>query len=98
MPHTSIAPLRRVGEPEQQPEHRGLAGAVGADQADAAARERHRQPVEGDDARIALGQALDAQEGTGFHDAVESARPRPRCCVKLLRRSGHPRSRNREGG
>ena len=62
------AALRRVGEPEQQPEHRGLAGAVGADQADEATRERHRQPVEGDDSWVALGQALDAQEGTGFHD------------------------------
>ena len=40
MPHTSIAALGRVGQPEQQPEHRRLAGAVGADEADRRAARR----------------------------------------------------------
>ena len=90
-------PLRRVGEPEQQPEHRGLAGAVGADQADAPARERHRQPVEGDDRWIALGQALDAKEGTGFHDPPSLPGLTPDAASTCHRRSGHSPSRYREG-
>ena len=57
--------LRRVGQAEQQAEHRRLAGPVGADQPDAPARHLERQAVERGHAGVALGEAVEAEEG--FH-------------------------------
>ena len=52
------AALGRVGEAEQQTERRRLAGAVGTDEADAAARHLDREVVECRHSRIALGEAI----------------------------------------
>ena len=45
-PHTSTASVGRADEAEQQPEQRGLARAVGPDEPDRPAGDRHGQPVE----------------------------------------------------
>ena len=66
------APCARMGEAEQQPERRRLAGAVRSDETDPAPRQVDREVVEGDDARVALGHAVDAEEG-GFHDPLSLA-------------------------
>ena len=62
----------RVGEPEQEAEGRRLARAVGADETDAPARHLDAQVVERGRARIALGQSVEAEEGSRFHDGRES--------------------------
>ncbi len=64
--------LGRFGDPEQQAEHRRLAGAVRADQTDEPARQRDREVVEGCHTRVLLGETFETEEGTGFHDSVES--------------------------
>ena len=56
-----------MGQAEQQPEHRRLAGAVGADQTDPAARHVEREIVERGHARVALGEARDSEKGSGIH-------------------------------
>ena len=60
--------LRRAGgrleEPEQELEHRALAGAVGADEADDPGLELEGQGVErGDAVAVALGQSVEGDEG-----------------------------------
>ena len=51
-----------MSQTEQEAEQRGLARSVGADEADAAARDVNREVVEGRDRRIALGQSVDVEQ------------------------------------
>ncbi len=55
--------LRRPGQAEEDAEQRGLAGAVGTDDADRPVRHHARQRVERGDRAVPLGEPLDAQEG-----------------------------------
>ena len=75
------APFGRVGEAEQQPERRRLARAVRADEADAPARHLDRQVVEREGARIALGEAIDAEKRSSFHGfaSLSGASVEPLC-------------------
>ena len=68
------AALGRVREAEQEAERRGLARAVRADEADATARHLERQVVERGRARVALGQSVEAEEGSGVHEATSLSR------------------------
>ena len=68
------ATLRRVGETEQEAEHRRLARAVGADEADPPARHLDAQVVEGGHTRIALGQAVQAKECSCVHHGHDFVR------------------------
>ena len=63
-------PCGRVGEAEQQPEHRRLAGTVGADEADAAPRHLDGEVVERGGAGIALRDVIDANQAPGIHDVT----------------------------
>ena len=89
MPQTSMRPFGRVGEAEQQPEHRRLAGAVRADETDAPAGHLDRQIVERECARIALREAIDTKEGTSCHGfaSLSGASAKPLCAL-WWRRSG----------
>ena len=64
------AAVGRVRESEQDPERRGLAGTVRADETDPTARHLDVEVVERGDVAVALGEPVDAEEGCICHDDV----------------------------
>ena len=87
----------RIGEPEEQAEHRRLARAVGADEPDAPAWNLQCQAIQCGHTRVALGQAVESEEGIHGRSIMPVPAP-PRTAREWLPRSCCTDRQGRSGG